>query len=395
MTKKVLIMTQNFYPVIGSAGNRMKNIFQLLNENNIETEVLTTEPAYPNKNMYKNREFWDDETINQQSHKITRVSLKNSHYDNRLFFYVEIMVRFFMNLWKYRNRNYDYLYVSSPPIFIVFSALLGKHILKSKIILEIRDLWPDSLTGVKTFDNKFIIQVFRWLEKMMYNKADIIVINSEGFRNHIRSKLKNRDKPMIYLPNGPRKSEMVNNFSNNKTFRVVYTGNVGLAQDIDRLKLISKLLDEKNIPFDIIGYGIKLPELKQFIKEKSLKNVNVYEPTTRKKSLEMIKKSDVAIAFLNDEEVFETVLPGKIIDYMSCGTPVIAGVKGIAAKVITENDAGYTFEYEDTESMVAKIEELKNNPEKRKRLSYNCKKAIEDQFLWETNIEKLLKLINN
>lgn len=394
MTKKVLIMTQNFYPVIGSAGNRMKNIFQLLNENNIDTDVLTTEPAYPNKNMYKDDTFWDDEEVNKRADKITRVSLKNNHYDNRLFFYLEIMIRFFSVLWKLRKRKYDYMYVSSPPIFIVFSALISRLFMKSKIILEIRDLWPDSLTGVKKFDHKLIISIFRWLEKVMYNRANIIVINSEGFREHILSKLKKKDKPIVYLPNGPRLSEMVSTQTNDEIFRVVYTGNVGLAQDIERLKLIAKLLDEKNIRMDIIGYGIKMPELKQFIEENSIKNAHLHEPTTRQKSLELIKKSNVAIAFLNDEDVFSTVLPGKIIDYMSCKTPVIAGVKGVAAKVILDNNAGYTFEYDDTEAMVAKIEELKNNPSEQEKLSINCKKAIEEQFLWETNIDKLLKLIN-
>lgn len=59
MPKKVLILTQNFYPAIGSAGNRMKNIFQLLSKADVQVEVLTIEPSYPpNKNMYKDRTFW-------------------------------------------------------------------------------------------------------------------------------------------------------------------------------------------------------------------------------------------------------------------------------------------------------------------------------------------------
>lgn len=392
--KKILIVTQNFYPVIGSAGNRMKNIFQLLNENNVETDVLTTEPAYPNKNMYKDEQFWDDEKVNQSQHKIIRVPLKNNHYDNRLFFYVEIMLRFLWQLWKLRKKKYDFIYVSSPPIFIVFSVLIAKLFMNTKIILEIRDLWPDSLSGVKTFDNQLIIGIFRGLEMIMYNRADFIVINSEGFENHIRNKLKKKDKKIIYLPNGPRLYEVVTDKSYDDDFRVVYTGNIGLAQDIDRLKLITKLLDEKNIQFDIIGYGAKMKEFLQFIDDNSFTNIRVFPPTTRKKSLELIKQSNVAIALLNDEDVFKTVLPGKIIDYMTCKTPVIAGVKGVAAKLITKNKTGFTFDYEDTESMIDKIEKLKNNPEEQAEFGNNCLNVIEEQFLWENNINKLLEIIH-
>src|SRR5690625_3269681 len=130
MKKKVLIITQNFYPVIGSAGNRMKNIFQLLNENNIETSILTTEPAYPNKNLYKNREFWDDEKLNGEKKKIIRIPTHSNTFTNklleRLFFYIEIMFRFLAEIWKHRKITYDFIYVSTPPIFIVFSALIGR-----------------------------------------------------------------------------------------------------------------------------------------------------------------------------------------------------------------------------------------------------------------------------
>src|SRR5690625_2322916 len=147
MSKKVLIITQNFYPVIGSAGNRMKNIFQLLNEHNIETTVLTTEPAYPNKVLYKNEKFWDDATLNGETKKIVRIPINKKKYSNRivgrLLFYLEIMIRFAMSLWSLRKNKFDIIYVSTPPIFIVGSAFFGKIVNKSKLILEVRDLWPD------------------------------------------------------------------------------------------------------------------------------------------------------------------------------------------------------------------------------------------------------------
>src|SRR5690625_7050567 len=106
MSKKVLIITQNFYPVIGSAGNRMKNIFQLLNEHNIETTVLTTEPAYPNKGLYKNEKLRDDATLNGETKKIIRIPINKKKYSNRiigrLLWYLEIMIRFALSLWSLR-----------------------------------------------------------------------------------------------------------------------------------------------------------------------------------------------------------------------------------------------------------------------------------------------------
>src|SRR5699024_1318852 len=146
-----------------------------------------------------------------------------------------------------RKENYDYILVSTPPIFIVFSALFARKILKSKLILEVRDLWPDSLVGVKAFDNKWIIKFFHYLERKMYQKADHIIINSNGFESHIKENLKKKQTSLLYLPNGPRQQEIIYRKSYQGEFRVVYTGNLGLAQDVDRLKQVAKLLSEKGI----------------------------------------------------------------------------------------------------------------------------------------------------
>lgn len=400
MTRKVLIITQNFYPVIGSAGNRMKNIFQLLNDNDIETNVLTIDPAYPNKNMYANEEFWDDDELNQSTKQIIRVPIKNKKFSNqifsRLFFYLEIMYRFIIMMFRLRKEKYDYILVSTPPIFIVFPAIIGKLLYKSKLILEVRDLWPDSLIGVKAFDHKVIIKIFRFLEKKMYRSADYIIINSGGFEDHIKLKLKNRQKPIIYLPNGPRVEELnIDKPTNrNNDFRIVYAGNLGLAQDINRLKKLAKLLHDHNIRFDVLGYGMKVNDFTEYLNKYNLTNVHIHHPTTRKKSLQLIKECDLAIAFLNEVDVFSTVLPGKIIDYMTCQTPIVAGMKGVAAQTIEKNKIGYTFSEGDIEKMVNKIIYLKDHRDELNELSKNCINAVSNEFIWENNIPRLINLLN-
>jgi glycosyltransferase involved in cell wall biosynthesis len=395
MTKKILIVTQNFYPAIGSAGNRMKNIFQLLTNAGFDVEVLTIEPSYPNKNMYKDRMFWDEEDINNSSNKITRVQIKSRKFTNklvsRLFFYLEMMYRYLIELWGCKKKEYDYIYVSTPPIFIVFSAWLMRRRLKAKLILEVRDLWPDSLTGVKSFDNKLIIKLFQFIEKKMYQMADAIVINSIGFQSHIESKL-NKPKEMVYLPNGPRHAEIIKN-EMREEFRVIYAGNLGLAQDIDRLKEVAKEFDKHEIQFDVLGYGMKTKEFTQFLEDNHLTNVTIHKPTTRKNSLSLIRKSHVSIAFLNDVEVFQTVLPGKIIDYMTCKTPIVAGVKGVAADLITSNHTGFAFSSNDTQQLIEKVIELKNDPSQLETMQQNCEKTVREYFLWEHNIQRLVDII--
>ncbi len=100
-----------------------------------------------------------------------------------------------------------------------------------------------------------------------------------------------------------------------------------------------------------------------------------------------------ALPFLNDVEVFSTVLPGKVLDYMTCQTPIVAGVKGIAADLIRENQTGYAFSSNDTTLMLEKVLELKEDQELLARMQANCLTTVTKHFLWEHNIERLVDII--
>jgi len=75
--KKILMITQNFYPEIGSAANRMKNIYLELKERGYDVTVLTSEPSYPNRNLYKDSSYWDDKKVEED---IIRIQPKTRKY---------------------------------------------------------------------------------------------------------------------------------------------------------------------------------------------------------------------------------------------------------------------------------------------------------------------------
>ncbi|MEK1831896.1 hypothetical protein AAAC51_32420 [Priestia megaterium] len=75
--------------------------------------------------------------------------------------------------------------MTSPPIFIAVVGLVAKYRYRTKMILDIRDLWPESLKGVGVFNYRFIIYIFSRLEKLLYIKADKIIVNSQRFKDFI------------------------------------------------------------------------------------------------------------------------------------------------------------------------------------------------------------------
>lgn len=356
-------------------------------------KVLTTDPTYPEKSFYDYHDLWDEEELNSQNEKFIRVKVKNKKYAfnflNRLFYYLEIMLRMIIFIFKDKNK-YDLIYVTTPPIFVAFAGIIAKFRYKTKMILDIRDLWPDSLKGVGIFKNPMIIGFFKLAEKYVYSQSDHIIINSQGFQKH----LQDQEAKLTFIPNSARREELPRGIKRmSKEFKVVFAGNLGLAQDVNVFRDIVIRLKDYNIKFMILGYGVNKKELEREILEKELNHVEFFMPVSRKECLKIMANCDIGIATLNHSVIFETVLPGRIIDYLSCRLPVVASVSGYSKELIEREKVGLIAKTKTSNEMVSHILHLYNNPNLVESMKQNCGTFIEKNFLWENNILILDELI--
>lgn len=396
MSKKILLISQNFYPEIGSAGNRIKNIYLLLKDRGYDVDVLTTDPTYPNRKLYEDERFWDHEGINTDREHIKRIQVKNKKYSqniiNRLFYYLEITIRMILFVLTHK-RQYDIVFVTSPPIFVALVGLLAKYKYRARLILDIRDLWPESLKGVGVFDYPIIIKVFKKIESLLYITADNITVNSKGFIDYIENYPKVEKGSITFIPNGIKENEIRVHDINTKPFKVIYAGNIGLAQDNVVLMDLAKELSKRNISLTIMAYGIKREEFVQFAKEENLTNVHFLKPCNREECFSIIKEHHVGIVTLNESEVFETVLPGKVIDYMACGLPIVASVSGFSKEIIEKQNVGYVSKSRNANDILRSIIELYKKPNLAQKMSLNGTKYVRSQFSWERNIQLLVDII--
>lgn len=389
------MVTQNFYPEIGSASNRMKNIYLELNERGYDVKILTSDPSYPNRNLYKDSSYWYDENIEKD---IVRIHPKTRKYTRNLFrrliLYIEVAFRLILAICKDKEK-YDYIFVSTPSIFIPVAGMFAKRKMKAKLIVDVRDLWPDSLIGIGFFNKNWILKFAYKLEYKIYHAADNIIINSKGFYSYISSTgiAPNR---ISFMPNSLTEKELSTvpkkNISDQLT--VIYTGNIGLAQDIEKLILIAEHLKEyKNISFKIIGYGYQKKELGESIEAKQLPNMQLIEPKNREDTLAEIVDADIAYVSLVEKDVFKKVLPGKVMDYMSMRKPIVADVAGYAKEVIEDAQCGFVTEDRTVAELSDYIIKLAQDNQLRNRLGENGYQYAFRTLRWKTNIETLLKIL--
>lgn len=385
---KILLITQNFYPELGSASNRLGVIFKLLNKSDYDTYVLTTQPTYPYQNLFNDSEYYNDSELNSlDKTKIfrlkTKVKKQNKSFIKRTMYFLEefINLRLFLSI---HNEKYDYIYVTTPNIFLAWGTLFFKK-KDTKYILEVRDLWPDSANAISGINIKSIMPILKFLEKRMYNSADKIVINNLYFRDHIESLLKT-PKQILYLPNAIKKSELVP-INKNKDFTVIYTGNVGHAQDVSKLLQVAKSLNENKIHFKAIVYGAHV----QLFKKESahLEYLNVLDPIPRSECLIEISKAHVALSLLKPSEVFLNVLPGKIIDAIGMGTIPITNLGGFTEQLINNHNLGFAKENMSVDEVVKNINFIKDNVHIRNQMTNNNISYRNENLIWDNNIKNL------
>ncbi|WP_020006176.1 glycosyltransferase family 4 protein [Salinicoccus albus] len=389
---KILLISQNFYPEIGSGANRFKDLYQQLSRV-YDVDMLTTDPSYPNMKMYNDEKYWDDEGLNA-SDNIIRIPMKNNKQSKNLYirslYYLELAykVRYFIKRYQ---KEYDVIYVTSPNIFVPWATFFGHKQNDSVLkVLDVRDLWPDSVKEIDKIKIDRIYPLLKYLERLMYKKADKIVINNEGFRAHISEQ--QPEKPILYLPNSFNADEIAFCEAGND-FQVIYTGNIGLAQSYDQLLEVANRLEDEKVDFNIIGYGAHAHSFKEYIQENNFKYVRVFDEKTREECLELIRQHNVQLSLLKQSEVFMNVLPGKVIDGIGSGIPVVTNLGGYTNTLINNNAVGIAIEKASTEEIVDAIIKIRDDHAIEARYRENSRDLLKKEFIWENNIRKLSRFI--
>lgn len=394
--KKILLISQNFYPEIGSAANRMKQLFRLFSKE-YDTTLYTTEPQYPNRDIYEQEKFWDADL---ESEKIVRVKTRTSQYEANMLFrfllYLETVCRFILKIVRTKE-SFDVVYVSSPPISIALAGLIAKRKLKTKLIVDIRDLWPESLKGVGKFNSRFFLYMAYRLEKRIYKKADQIIVNSERFKTYITEQGIDPEK-ITFVPNALTNEELALGSKKrpiiNEPITVIYTGNIGLAQELASfIRMAAHFHDDPNVCFKMIGYGTNYQKLIDSVKEKALANIHVSPPDTRGNVLTKLAQADVAFVSLVPHPVFETVIPGKIVDYMGIGLPIIGMVSGYSKEIINQSNTGFIYGHDEEKAMYNGLTHLIENHELRAQLRQNGQNYAKANYNWQENFKRIEKII--
>jgi len=385
---KIAIISQYYKPEIGAPQNRLYEMATGLKRNGFEISVITGMPNYPNgeiNSQYRGKLFLkeciDDITVRRYWLYASNSVKKFPRILNMLSFSFNV----FFSTWHIWKERYDYIIVESPPLTLCLSGYILSRISKSKLILNISDLWPLTAKELGVISNGFFYRFLKRLESFLYKKSFICMGQSQEIVNYLNSH--GAGKSYLFR-NGvdPQRFEKKGLIGKGKTVRIVYTGLLGIAQGILDICLninFSKL----GVEFHIYGSGNEKKSIEQFLNLNPDCGIFYHGSVSREEIPSVLSQYSVTLIPLV-RNLYGAV-PSKIYESMAAGLPIIFAGEGEGRAIIEEYDLGWTSSSKNYEELKMNIQILcsdKGNLEIKKE---NCINAANTLFNRPKQVENL------
>ena len=266
----------------------------------------------------------------------------------------------------------DVIISTSPQFFCGLSGLVAGVAKRVPWVLEIRDLWPESIVTVGAMRKGFVVRMLEWLESLAYRNADEIVSVTHSFVPHIVERGGNRSKitvikngvdlELFQKPNGS--AAFKRELGLDGKFVAAYVGTIGMAHGLSTiLKAAQCLRKDPRIVFLLVGDGAERVHLERLKEGMQLDNVVILGQRPKADMPGIWAATDASLILLRRNDAFKKVIPSKMFEAMAMRCPIILGVQGEASELLDEAGAGIAILPEDAEQLAAAVIRLLENPD--------------------------------
>jgi len=356
---------------------------------------------------------WKD--IEIDNNFIIRIVPSTAYYKHISIARIRYEIRFCKNILKKAkeiNEHPDFVIVGEPALFtnhIIKKLLLT---LKSQLIIDIIDLWPELfkilLPKYLVKYDKIIFSPLYLSRKLFLKKAKAIVAVTNDYLEIGKKDSKAKYYETIYL--GFNSSKLKKNypieltneilkqykidFKTSNDFFVIYAGTLSNNYDINSILLTSlklQLDNNNNIKIIIAGDGPYKEEIISFIKKNNLNNL-FFIGRIDNETLEYIYSvCDLALCtYVKNSSVS---IPMKFYDYISSGLPILCSLNREIGQLIKTHNIGRIYLSENYIDMHNQIIDLSTKPSLisiMKKNSYN----LASSFIYEKQYYKIVDLID-
>lgn len=244
----------------------------------------------------------------------------------------------------------DLVFTSSPPLTQVLLALLASTRWRVPLVLEIRDLWPFFLEEMGLIRSRPALAALRGLEWLSYRSASAIVSASPAFRPYLEA-CGIAPSALVDAPHGARRIDLSVLHAAGRAFRevhglgerpvILFAGSLQEYYAVETwLAAAARLARERPEAVLVVAGGGR--ERSRIEAAARTSPSILYLGSVARNELDgAIGAADIGLVCLSTVRGFEFVLPGKLVDLLSCAVPVVTTVPGQATKLVQIAEAGW------------------------------------------------------
>jgi len=401
LAKRILIYTNHYFP----EQFKINEIVDWLSEKEHHIRVITGLPNYPSGKLYKGYSPFNIKASSDNKHIIVNRLLLIPRGSgsaimlslNYLSYFVSCLIfTIYILIFK---KKYDFIFVHhTSPIFIAIHPMIYSIFRRTKKFLWDLDLWPETLYAMDIIKSNRLFKIIEFFVKKIYSTYDGILIGSRGFKEIVENRF---GKEVTYFPNWAEKSIEENkiihtlhlNFPEDK-FLIMYTGNIGEAQNFEELITTIKKLED-HIHWVFIGGGrYKKKFINLLEKENIMSKVSFLDQVAINQIPSYVSKANCLFLSLRDREIFSKTVPAKLQSYMALQKPIIGVLRGDGAEIIKDSNCGFVVEnynYNNLTKMIQKMSKM--SEEELENLGKNGRSYYDNHFSIEKRKQQLYNLI--
>lgn len=368
--KRILYLTFYFRPDLcaGSFRNTplVDELASQIQGKNIQVDVLTTSP---NRYSTFREDYKEKEQVGNVSIERIVVPPHESGVKDQI---LSFKTYFFEVLKRTRNRDYDLVFASSSRFFTSYLAYIIAKRKRIPLYLDVRDLFSETVGSISQnpLIKYLVAPVVANREKRVYQYASHINLISEGFKEDFK---KSSSTKFSYYTHGVdpvfKKAQQESRPTNQKPKKIVYAGNIGDGQGLDKIVPQAANQLKGDYVFRIIGDGGAKQTFIDKLRELKVENVELVEPMSRDEIVHEYKDADIFLIHLNSLPIFKKVLPSKIFELAAVQKPILAGVNGYSRDFLKENVEGaFLFDPGDVEGLIRQIKNIESYFERERSI---------------------------
>lgn len=267
-----------------------------------------------------------------------------------------------------RIKDLDIIFATSPTIFVATIGWALSRIKRIPFVLEIRDLWTESIKSSGYLGSKILGRIFKSIENKLYKDADRLIAVTPGIKAALCRELRNGYNKVSLIPNGIdvsllAETEKQSNIptpgltKGHGEFICMFAGKHARYNGLENILAAAELLQmEKDIRFVLIGDGYQKPLLLDMVKQKKLSNVSFLDAVPKRQIFSYLQAADLFLLPYSNNNLWRVALPNKLFDYMAVGRPIIAVLPpGDTSAVLSQAHCGVTVPPENPQILAEVI----------------------------------------